>query len=75
MVNAFSEEYEDHINYEDFLSLVERHGGDYGGHEFKFQQAASDHMRSGGLTQENRELITRVKNSLRQASGGIVGVE
>lgn len=41
LVNAFSEEYDDNINYEDFLALVDRYGGEYGGHEFKFQQAAS----------------------------------
>jgi hypothetical protein len=75
LVNVFSEEYDEQVNYEDFLTLVERHGGDFGGHEFKFQQTASDQMRSGGLTTEHRELIAKVKNAFKQANGGIVGVE
>ena len=32
----FSSEYDEIVNYEDFLALLERHGGDFGGHEFKF---------------------------------------
>lgn len=79
LVNAFSEEYEDNVNYDDFLTMVDRHGGDYGGHEFKFHQTANDKIsemrRGGGITTDNRELIGKIQQVLNQATGGIVGVE
>ena len=75
LVSAFTED-QDEINYEEFMALVERHGGDFGGHDFKFQQAASDRMSGrGGLSHDSRELITRVKQAVNQASGGMVGLE
>jgi Ca2+-binding EF-hand superfamily protein len=76
IVNAVAEEFEENINYEEFLAMVDRHGGEFGGHEFKFQQTASErNMSRGGVTQEHRELVGRVKQALSQAIGGIVGVE
>jgi hypothetical protein len=79
LVNAFSEEFEDTVNYDDFLTMVDRHGGDFGGHEFKFHQTASDKIsemrRGGGVSADNREFIGRIQQALSQATGGIVGVE
>ena len=38
LVNAISSEYDQLVNYEDFLNLVDRYGNDYAGNEFKFQE-------------------------------------
>ena len=61
LVNAFSADYDKNVNYDDFLTMVDRHGGDFGGHEFKFHQTASEKIsdirRGGGINAENREFI------------------
>lgn len=58
LVNVFSQDSDENICYEDFLSLVEKHGGEYGGHEFKFQQTASDKATTkGGVSREIMETI------------------
>jgi len=36
LVNSFTAEYDDFVSYNDFLGLVDRHGGEFGGNEFKF---------------------------------------
>lgn len=76
LVNAFAEDSEEGIGYEDMLAMVEKHGGEFAGHEFKFQQTASEKGTvKGGISQDNRETIFRVKQALSQATGGLVGVE
>ena len=63
-MGAFSSEFDEFVNYEEFLALVDRHGGDFGGNEFKFQQMNSEKMasiRHGQISTESRRLIDRVK--------------
>lgn len=42
LVSSFTAEYDQYVNYNDFLALVERHGGNYGGNEFKSQQMSAE---------------------------------
>ena len=79
LVNAISSEYDQLVNYEDFLNLVYRYGNDYAGNEFKFQQMSAGKMneaRQGtGITPENRVLISKLKQNLQQCNVGMTGVE
>jgi hypothetical protein len=73
LVNAITEEYAENVNYEEFITMVERFGGDFGGNEFKFQSI--EHPTKNAISQDDRNLVFRVKHALSQASGGLVGVE
>ena len=74
---AFSNEYEQQVNYEDFLRLIERQGEVPHSMEQKNLQMELEKASAGGRPSERgmRETIERVKLSINQATGGVNGFE
>ena len=74
---AFSNEYEQQVNYEDFVRLIERQGEVPHGMEQKNIQMELEKATAGLRPSERgmRETIERVKLSLNLATGGVNGFE
>lgn len=73
LLQTFASQYDDLVNYEDFLTLADRQGVTQGGLDGQSQR--TNHL--GGRTSERsmRNVIERVKHSIVQARGGMQAFE